>query len=144
MRHIIKLALLPLLLLLLTSLACGGSFSTANISDAYMSLDSSGEQATSTFAPTDSTFYSQVQLSNAPDDTTLRAVWTAVSVAGEEPDLLIDETTLTAGDGLHNFSLSNEGLWPVGEYKVDLYLNDELDRTLFGCLNRALFGFGLG
>ena len=92
--------------------------------------DDAGQQTTTVFAPTDTTFYSQVELSNAPDSTTLKAVWTAVSTAGEEPNVLIDETTLTGGDGSYTFSLQNDSLWPTGQYKVDLYLNETLDRTL--------------
>jgi hypothetical protein len=130
MRSSLKVTLILLFLLALSSLACGGSFSTANIKDAFMSRDDAGQQSTTVFAPTDSTFYCQVQLANAPDDTTIKAVWTAVSVAGEEPNLLIDETSFTSGDGLVTFNLSNNGLWPAGQYKVDLYLNDTLDRTL--------------
>jgi hypothetical protein len=130
MRNSLKATFLVLLLLILASLACSGSFSTANIREAYLSIDEAGQQTTTVFAPTDTTFYCQVQLSNASDDTTVKAVWTAVSVAGEEPDLLIDETTLTGGDGNYTFNLQNDSFWPAGQYKVDLYLNDNLDRTL--------------
>jgi hypothetical protein len=130
MRYSLKVIGSVLLLLVLATLACGGSFSTANISEAYLSKDDAGQQTTTVFAPTDTTFYSQVELSNAPDSTTLKAVWTAVSTAGEEPNVLIDETTLTGGDGSYTFSLQNDSLWPTGQYKVDLYLNETLDRTL--------------
>lgn len=130
MRYSLKVTVSVLLLLVLATLACGGSFSTANISEAYLSRDDAGQQTTTVFAPTDTTFYCQVQLSNAPDGTTLKAVWTAVSVEGEAPDLLIDETTLTGGDGNYTFNLQNDDIWPPGQYKVDLYLNDTLDRTL--------------
>ena len=116
-------------MLVLAALACGGSFSTANISDAYMTRDEAGQERTTVFAPSD-TFYAQVELSNAPDDTTVSAVWTAVSVVGEEPNLLIDEVSIASGDGLITFDLQNDGLWPAGDYKVDLFLNDEIDRTL--------------
>ena len=129
MRYSIKTPILALCLLILASLACSGSFSTGNISEAYLSRDDAGQETTTVFAPSD-TFYAQVRLSNAPDDTALKAVWTAVSVAGEEPNLLIDETSLTGGDGNYNFNLQNDNLWPPGQYKVDLYLNDTLDRTL--------------
>lgn len=45
-------------------------------------------------------------------------------------DLRLDESELTSGSGTLTFSLSNSQPWPVGKYKVDLYLNEELDRTL--------------
>src|ERR1051325_8109441 len=70
-------------LMMLTLVAC--SASTANISDAKMARDKDGKDATTTFAPTDS-FCSVVNLSNAPDDTKVRAVWTAVSVEGVDPN----------------------------------------------------------
>lgn len=129
-RQSLKVTLLFLSILVLAGLACSGSFSTANISDAYMSRDDAGQDRTTVFAPADTTFYLQVQLANAPDDTTLKAVWTAVSVAGETPNLLIDETSLSGGDGNYTFNLQNDSQWPTGQYKVDLYLNDELNQTL--------------
>jgi hypothetical protein len=69
-------------------------------------------------------------LPNAPDDTKVKAVWTAVSVEGADPNTLIDQTELTSGGGALTFNLSNAGPWPTGQYKVELYLNDKLDRTL--------------
>ena len=46
MRSSLKVTLVLLLLLALSSLACGGSFSTANIKDAFMSRDDAGQQDT--------------------------------------------------------------------------------------------------
>ena len=114
---------------MLASFACGGSFSTANIKRAWLSADSSGAPETSQFSQAQ-TFYCIVELANAPDDTTVKAVWTAVSAEGTDPNLLIDESELTSGDGTITFNLTNDQLWPVGTYKVDLYLNGELDRAL--------------
>ncbi|MDF1500970.1 MAG: hypothetical protein P1P76_10915 [Anaerolineales bacterium] len=115
--------------LLLAALACGGSISTANIGDAWMSFDLNGEQKTDVFSQ-DDIFYAQVDLRNAPDDTSLKAVWTAVNVADTEPDFLINETEFTTGSGPIHFDLSNTSLWPTGSYKVDIFLNDELSQTL--------------
>jgi hypothetical protein len=114
----------------LAILACGGSFSTANISGAILSADPSGSPETSVFSPDQSTFYLLVELSNAPDDTAVKAVWSAVEADGVEPNFVIDETSITSGDGTVTFELSNDQLWPTGAYKVDLYLNDTLDRTV--------------
>jgi hypothetical protein len=114
---------------LLVILACSFSASTANIEDAYMARDYDGEEPTTTFAQ-EEVFYCIVELGNAPDDTMVKASWTAVNVEGAEPDTFIDETELTTGSGSLRFELSNDNLWPRGQYKVDLYLNGELDRTL--------------
>jgi hypothetical protein len=120
---------LPVIVLLLSILACGVSASTANIQSARMARDSEGNEPTDVFAP-EETFYCIVDLANAPDDTTVKAAWTAVAVEGAEPDTFIDETELTTGSGNLHFELTNDGPWPAGTYKVDLYLNDELKQTL--------------
>lgn len=109
--------------------ACEAGFSTANISDAWMSADEAGEQRVTTYA-TDAVFYAQVDVSNAPDDTALKASWIAVEVEGADPGLVIDEVETTVGSGVSYFTLTNDGPWPVGSYKVDIYLNGELDKTL--------------
>ena len=117
------------LALLAAMAACSFSASTANIADAWTAADEAGSQRTTVFAQ-DATFYAIVDLANAPDDTTVKAAWTAVEVEGADPNTAIDETELTTGSGNLVFQLNNNGLWPVGRYKVDLYLNGELDRTL--------------
>ena len=117
-------------LLALAALACGGSFSTAKISDAVLSADPSGTPETTVFTPDQQTFYLLVGLANAPDDTAVRAVWTAVEADGVEPSFVIDEASVTSGDTTLTFDLANDGPWPTGSYKVDVYLNEELDRTI--------------
>lgn len=120
---------LALLVLALASLACGGSFSTANISNAYTTANPDGGSPTTVFSQ-DQVFYLIVELANAPDDTNLKAVWTAVDIEGADPNTLIDEVVFTGGDPVVTFNLSNNGPWPLGRYKVDLYMNDTLDRTI--------------
>jgi hypothetical protein len=115
---------LAIVLVTLTMPACSFSASTANISDAKMARDPEGNDPTKVFSP-DETFYCIADLSNAPDDTKVKAVWTAVNVEGVKPDTKIKETSATGGSGQLQFSLTNDGSWPVGEYKVELFLNDQ-------------------
>ena len=128
-----KVKVFPLFLafmaLLLSTLACEFSASTANVAEAWMSTDEAGDQRTSVFAQ-DQIFYVQVDLQNAPDDTTLKAVWTAVDVQDTDPNLVITETEFVTGSGMINFNLSNDSLWPTGTYKVDIYMNGELATTV--------------
>jgi hypothetical protein len=109
--------------------ACSFSASTANIKDATMALDYDGNQPTTVFTGRD-TFYCVAELANAPDDTKVKAAWTAVDVEGVAANTAVDEYELVTGSGTLHFELSNNNLWPRGKYKVDLYLNDELDQTL--------------
>lgn len=115
-------------LVVLISLACGFDLTTANVKEAKMARDPDGEQPTTTFGQED-TFYLVAEVANAPDDTILKAVWIAVEVDGVEPGFSLGEKELSAS-GAVNFSLENDQFWPVGKYKVDLYLEGELDRTL--------------
>jgi len=122
---------LALSALLGATLACGGevNVSTAKVADAYMSTDEEGANRTTSFTQ-DAVFHAQVDLQNAPDDTVLKAVWSVVEAQDTDPGLVINETEYTTGSGQVYFTLSNDDLWPVGTYKVDLYLNGELVDTL--------------
>jgi hypothetical protein len=123
------LSCLVLSVVLLVGLACNFSASTAKIKDAKMARDNEGTQPTTTFAAND-VFYCNLNLANAPDDTSVKAVWTAVAVEGIEPNTKIDESELKSGSDVLHFKLTNQNAWPAGKYKVDLYLNDKLDQTL--------------
>ena len=129
-----KVLVVGLLLILAFILsACSVSASTANISDAKMTRDEAGKNPTKVFSPEDKTFYLIAELSNAPEDTAVKALWTAVDVEGVKPNLKIDESRITADEsGQLTFDLTNDGPWPVGDYKADLFLNDDEEpaRTL--------------
>jgi hypothetical protein len=115
--------------LLAAAIACGFSVSTARITNAFMATDPDGDAPVQAYFP-EETFYLIVDVANAPDDTQVRAVWTAVDVEDTDPDTVIDEAELETSDGRLTFDLTNNDLWPAGLYKVDIYLNDALERTL--------------
>jgi len=117
------------LAIVLATLACGFNASTAHISDAYMAGDNQGADKTTVFGQND-VFYCLVQLANAPSDTSVKAVWYAVNAENTDPNLLIDQAETTSSDGVIPFNLTNNGPWPIGTYKVEIYLNGTLDRTL--------------
>jgi hypothetical protein len=128
-RNLIIIAALAALALVAT--ACEFSFSTANISDAYMSTSQDGTDRVTTY-PQDAVFYAIAILANAPDDTELSASWYAVNAADTEPNFLITEASTSGTDGQYYFSLTNEEgmIWPIGTYRVDLFLNGELNQSL--------------
>lgn len=122
--------LLAFIVIVFSSLACEFNYSSVKISDAYMSSINDGSSKTTTFSA-DQSFFCIVTLSNAPDNTTIKAVWTAVDVDGVDPNLFLDEVELTTeGKNEFVFDLQNDSLWPTGVYKVDIFLNGTLDRTL--------------
>ena len=118
-----------LLTLLLISMACDFSASTANISEAYLSMNEDGSEETTVFAQ-DEIIYCIVVLKNAPDETVVKAEWIAVDVENTEPNFVIDIVEITTGSDTLTFNLSNTGLWPLGNYRVDIYLNEELTNSL--------------
>jgi len=117
--------------LVLASFACNFSASTANITNAFMATDDSGATQTTSYAPDASSFYCFFDLNNAPEDTVVKGTWTLVSAEGYDANTEIDSADVTGNDGTYYFNLDRSAdAWPVGQYKVDLYLNDELVQTV--------------
>ena len=118
---------------------CNFSISTANITNATLSKDVQGDKfepvdPTTTFPTDQPVIHLVANVANAPEGTKVKSVWTAVDVGDVAPaNTQIAETEVVLNsDGSAHFTLSipDTGVWPVGKYKVDVYLNDKLDRTL--------------
>jgi hypothetical protein len=117
-----------LVIMALTLQACEFSVSTANISSAKLTSDSAGTTETTVFKP-DQAFYYIVVLANAPDDTKVKAVWYKVDDAGTAAAEKFVEKEIVGSGSPITFNATNSNPWPAGKYKVELYLNDKLDRT---------------
>jgi PBP1b-binding outer membrane lipoprotein LpoB len=132
-------SLVALLLLAGFSAGCSFSISTANITQAVLAKDVKSDtfepvDPTSTFPTDQAVINLVVTVANAPSGTKVKTVWTAVDVGDAAPaNTKIDEAEVTmdaAGNAHFTLSAPNSGVWPVGKYKVEVYLNDKLDRTL--------------
>src|SRR5881296_3705838 len=113
-----RLALLILLCTLAVSVsACEFSASTASITSADLArgyADGKATDTTTTFAPSDTTLHYVVTLGNAPDDTKVKAVWTAVDAGdGQLKNQKLDETVLQSGSAVLNFTLGSKQAWPT-------------------------------
>ena len=131
-------------ILLLVTVACNFSASTANIESAYTARMDNGEIQQTTVFTQEDVFLGIVDVANAPDDTVTKAMWYAVDAEGVEPNYFLAEAQVEGGGEL-TFDLSNNDmLWPAGKYKVEIYLNDELNQTLqftvVGSLSAASVG----
>ncbi|MCK4871827.1 MAG: hypothetical protein KAS72_03785 [Phycisphaerales bacterium] len=120
---------LSLIICLAWIASCEVSISTANISKAVLAKDSAGGEETAVFSQSD-VFYCVVHLANAPDGTNVKAKWTAVNTEVAPPNTFITEDEIDSGSAVLNFSLTGDQPWAIGEYKVDLYLDGQLDRSL--------------
>ncbi|MBM3131205.1 MAG: hypothetical protein FJ009_21600 [Chloroflexi bacterium] len=88
---------------------------------------------TDNFAPDQNEFHVIVTLTNAPKNSTVKVVWTAIDVGSAlSPNTKIDQTEVTT-DGSRNldFTLKRKSAqWAPGLYKAEIFWNDKLDRTL--------------
>jgi hypothetical protein len=86
----------------------------------------------------DDTFAVLVFLSEPKVGTKLKAVWTIVDAGEMQDKKLLEkkiELTAEAIEGVKeanriNFTLSHDDPYPAGDYKVDIYLNGELAKTV--------------
>src|SRR5512146_799298 len=97
-----RVLLVPFLLALVL-LACEFSVSTASITNAVTAKDAKSDTfeavgITDTFSPDQPKFHAVVSIASAPNDTKIKAVWTAVDVgSAAAPNTQIDSTEITAG-----------------------------------------------
>ena len=123
--------------LLSTMLACNlmrGTSSEMTLENMRMAFDPDGNNTTMAFSPSD-VFYAVGDLQNAPAGTVVEARWLAEEIDGYDPGELIYEQTINdftdeSFTGTIYFELSNDGGWPVGNYKVDIYLNGNFDQSV--------------
>ena len=122
--------LLAFLALFIASLACSlvtGGSAEMSLENLHMAFDKDGSSPTTEFSSSD-IFYVVGDLQNAPAGTVVEAKWLAVQIEGYESGELIYEQAIAdftdeSFTGTIYFQLSNDAGWPVGEYKVDIYVD---------------------
>jgi hypothetical protein len=89
-----------------------------------------GDQTTS-FAPEDRTIHCVVKLKEAKAGTQMRFAWWIVDADGSQNQKIkdIDYSTRALENIVHGH-LSLPQNWPQGKYKVQVYVNGDLDRTI--------------
>ena len=84
---------------------------------------------TATFGRRD-TVYCFVELAPNAVRQPIRAVWQATNAAGLAPCTIVHEDRVISQDDSLKLMLPNDGLWPEGKYRLDLYVDERLDRSL--------------
>ncbi len=128
---------LVFLLLTLTLVACGDTAPTlASVTMGHDFKDGSLVGETTTFKPTDKVIYAVAKIDGTTDTAKIRFVWTAVSVVAPGSttpitDRKIVESTvaLDKNTNIATNKYTQDNDFPVGKYKVDTYLNDQLVKT---------------
>jgi len=114
-----------------------GSNRSANaevyVDQIHMAKDENGDAgaSTTTFAPSDRTVHVVITLNKAKAGTQVRVVWTAADVEGTKNKELktLDYTTTAFDKNIPGYLKWSQD-WPKGDYKVDVYINGVLDKTI--------------
>jgi hypothetical protein len=104
----------------------------AALKEIHMAKDDDGSpgEETDSFAPGDRTVHCVATLKEAKSGTRLKFSWWIVDADGTQNQKLkeIDYTTRALENVVHgHLTLPQD--WPAGKYKVEVYVNGELDRT---------------
>jgi hypothetical protein len=105
------------------------------ISEIHMAKDDGsgapGDEAT-VFTPGDRTIHCVVTLKDTKSGTRMKFSWWIVDADGAKNEKIkdIDYTTRSLENVVHGH-LTLPSNWPKGKYKVEVYVNDNLDKTVF-------------
>ncbi|MDR7464153.1 MAG: hypothetical protein QN152_06305 [Armatimonadota bacterium] len=84
------------------------------------------------FTPDTSRIYVLFRLAGVPAGTVIKSVWVAEKTGVFEPNTTLDQATMTMGgaqtSGSFWYSRPTNG-WPLGEYRVDLYIGERQAET---------------
>ncbi len=116
----------------------GGIITRAVLASAVTPLTRSPLGVTDTFPPDAKAFHVNVAVANAPSNTAIAVDFIAVDVGPDVPRnaKLLSQNTTVEGSRPVNFKFftysqtSGPARMPVGAYKMDIYVNGKLDRTL--------------
>jgi hypothetical protein len=87
---------------------------------------------TENFSPDDRTIHCVTRLKSAKSGTQMRFVWWIVDADGAQNKKIkeIEYTTRATEDVVHGHLTFSKD-WPTGKYKVQVYVNGDLDKTAF-------------
>lgn len=109
--------------LIAASLACGAP-AAPGISNIYMATDEQGTNKTTVFSTTND-FFVFFDVKNVAVGTPFQSQWFALNVEGEDPSTPFHTIDYNLEDNVTTvyFQLTNSDGWPVGNYRVDIYMN---------------------
>jgi len=107
--------------------ACGGG--PLAVQKVTLSRTESGEAVTS-FSPTDHIFYAVIELNRIETGLTAKTVWTAVDTTGGQTVEIAQKefSGLVVNTIKAQVELPRD--WPTGKYKLDIYLNGTIAKTV--------------
>lgn len=109
------------------------STSTGAISDLHMAKDDKGDPGdeTTVFSEKDRTVHSVAKLKEPKSGMKIKFSWWVVDAEGVKNQKLRDiDYTTRAFDNIVHGHLTAPRDWPPGKYKVEVYVNDNLEKTV--------------
>ena len=107
--------------------------SAVSIERVYLARNypASSADLTSQFLPADHTIHCVIEMNRAVPGTAVKFVWKTVRVADSQNEVIktIDYTT-NAGENQVHGHLTLPRDWPRGTYKIDIYINNSLVKTV--------------
>jgi hypothetical protein len=107
--------------------------STGAISEMHMAKDDGkGDPGDSTniFSASDRTIHAVAKLAEPKAGTKMKFSWFIVDAGGSKNEKIKDiDYTTGASENIIHGHLTLPRDWPTGKYKVDLYVNDNLEKT---------------
>jgi hypothetical protein len=98
-----------------------------------LAKDENGEagESTTTFEPSNSKIHCTITLNKAKAGTQIKTVWIAADVAGTKNDEIktLDYTTNSFEKNIAGY-ITWQGDWPKGQYRLEVYINGNLDKTI--------------
>lgn len=103
------------------------------VTNIYMAKDANGKpgEETTSFVPGDRTIHCVISLNKARKGTQVRFIWKAVDVLGSKNEEIktIDYTTNSFENKVRGHLMLPKD-WPTGKYRVEVYINGGLDKTI--------------
>jgi hypothetical protein len=99
----------------------------------YMASDSNGDPGdeTSSYEPADHKVHCLIELNKAKKGTQIRFVWKAIDVEGEKnKEIKTTEYSTNSFENKVHGHLTLPYDWPKGSYRVEVYINGNLDKTI--------------
>ena len=101
-----------------------------------MANDNGGKpgQFTDSFTPGDRTIYCVIKLNQTKNETAVRFVWKAIDAQNSyayngKDSMTIDYTTTPDTKSVFSH-VTYAGDWPTGSYRIEVYINGALDKTI--------------
>lgn len=111
----------------------GGDIGTGAITDIHMAKDDAGDPGakTESFVPSDRTIHCVAKLKEAKAGTQVKFSWFALTGSGAEKEKIKDvDYTTKEDENIVQSKLFLQKDWPAGKYRVDVYVNDKLEKTV--------------